>query len=253
MQVQASPHHDHLSRRLLRSSSPWSTGVSYAYTVLQSKGRIPSAFAAPAAQSEQSRNLALPPRPSQRCTRNAEGSLRPRGWRIPNLHSYWRLLIETRDRVFVELSQRPVSCAEPHHLHDPTAFSTKVRASLLIMAWLIIFLIAGFLARLCAAQQAGWATGQVNATMCSWQAPRGTLTGYWGPSLLFAERPQLTEMQLLLFVTLSTSMEATCGGSQGCPMGHMEHLLMMVIQQEHSLNSSGCLLSQEIPWGLYIP
>ena len=193
------------------------------------------------------------PRPSQRCTRNAEGSLRPRGWRIPNLHSYWRLLIETRDRAFVQFFQRPASCAEPHHLHDPTAFSTKVRASLLIMASLIIFLIAGFLARLCAAQQAGWATGQVNATMCSWQAPRGTLTGYWGPSLLFAGRPQLTEMQLLLFVTLSTSMEATCGGSQGCPMGHMEHLLMMVIQQEHSLNSSGCLHSQEIPWGLYIP
>jgi hypothetical protein len=61
------------------------------------------------------------PRPSQRCTRNAEGSLRPRGWRIPNLHSYWRLLIETRDTVFVQLF--PTSCLVRRASSTPRSYS----------------------------------------------------------------------------------------------------------------------------------
>ena len=70
------------------------------------------------------------------------------------------------------------------------------------MASLISLLIAGLLARLGAAQQAGWVTGQVNTTMCQWPGPRGMFTGFWGPWLL--KRSELTEIQLLLYATLCT-------------------------------------------------
>ncbi|KUJ10397.1 uncharacterized protein LY89DRAFT_689663 [Mollisia scopiformis] len=36
-------------------------------------------------------------------------------------------------------------------------------------------LAAGLFARLCAAQQSGWQTGQVNATMCYWDSPRAAV------------------------------------------------------------------------------
>jgi hypothetical protein len=71
--------------------------------------------------SQSNHEIRLCPRPSQRCTRNAEGSLRPRGWRIPNLHSYWRLLIETRDRVFVQLF--PTSCLMRRASSSPRSYS----------------------------------------------------------------------------------------------------------------------------------
>jgi hypothetical protein len=120
------PHHDHLSRRLSWSSSPWSAVRICVHRIAeQGPHPIPSPLHLLhllhlPAQSEQSRNLALP-RPSQRCTRNAEGSLRPRGWRIPNLHSYWRLLIETRDTVFVQLF--PTSCLMRRASSTPRSYS----------------------------------------------------------------------------------------------------------------------------------
>lgn len=77
----------------------------------------------------------------------------------------------------------PGPCREPHFVcsyscfelslrpHLSSVFSTTtVKMSWLSIAWLAV---GANLALFVDAQASGWVPGQVNATMCQWQAPRG--------------------------------------------------------------------------------